>query len=146
MDLTSVQIAGLAGLDPIRPPASRANEAAEWWDLHLVEQVPEEGRLGQDLQVQERRGRLQRDRLQRLQTVKPARRVDIEQRDGEHQAPRHRGEPSLPDLAGTGGTMSHDMVGVVDCLEERFQVRRGPRLLGSGHQHERMPGTLQSLV
>jgi hypothetical protein len=46
----------------IRPPATRANEAAQRRDLHLVEQVPEEGRLGQDLQVQERRRRLEWDR------------------------------------------------------------------------------------
>jgi hypothetical protein len=48
--------------------------------------VAEEGRLGEDLEVQERRRRLEGDRGQLVEPVQAARGVDIPQWDGEHQA------------------------------------------------------------
>jgi hypothetical protein len=50
--------------------------------------VAEERRLGEDLDIQERRGRLQGDRRQLLEPMQPTGGVDVEERDGEDQPPR----------------------------------------------------------
>jgi hypothetical protein len=69
--------------------------------------------------------------------------MDIAQWDGEDQSPRHGREPLFPALSETGRTTSHDMVAMIDRLQERGQVRLAPRLLGGGHQHERKSRTRQ---
>jgi hypothetical protein len=106
--------------------------------------MAEERRLGEDLDVQERGGRLQGDRQQLLATMEPARGVDVEQRHGEDQPARQHGQPAPACLPTAGRPAADDMVAVVDRLQERFQVRRGPRLFCRRHQHEGEPGALQA--
>ena len=50
----------------IAPPTSPHSPSRQRRDVHLAEQVAEEGRLGQDLDVQERRARLERNRRELL--------------------------------------------------------------------------------
>jgi hypothetical protein len=98
--------------------------------------VAQEGRLGEDLDVQERRGRLEGDRRQLLPPMEPAGRVDVEQGDGEDQPPRQSEKPAFPPLTASGRPTAEDMVAVVDDFEQRFQVGRGPGLLSGGHQDQ----------
>jgi hypothetical protein len=65
----------------------------ERWQGDLIDQLAEERRLGQDLDVQEGRHRLQRDRLQLLAPMEPARGVDVVDRHRENPPP---GEPAEP--------------------------------------------------
>jgi hypothetical protein len=106
--------------------------------------VPEEGRLGQELEVQERRRRLEGDGRQLLQPVQAAGGVDIAQRDREHQPPGQRCQPSPATIPAPGGPTADDVIAVVDGLQERLQVGRGPRLLGRRDQDERELGAGQA--
>lgn len=54
---------------PVRPTP----RLVERRDGDLVDQVAEEGRLGEDLDVEERRRRLQRDRRDLVAAMEPAR-------------------------------------------------------------------------
>jgi hypothetical protein len=106
--------------------------------------VTEEGRLGEDLEVQERRRRLEGDGRQLLEAVQAARRVDVAQRDGEHQPPGHRREPTPQALPALDRPAADDMIAVIDGLEERLQMLRGPRLRGRRDQDEREMGVAKA--
>jgi hypothetical protein len=55
--------------------------------------VAEEGRLGQDLDVEELRDRLERDPRELIEAVEPAGRVNVDDGHGEEDFP---GEPARP--------------------------------------------------
>lgn len=92
--------------------------------VDLVDQVAEEGRLGQPLDVGEIRGRLDRDGGQDLAPVEPAGRVDIDDGDGEQQPPGEHDEPAAR------RPTADDVVGPVDRLQERGEVGGGPAVDG----------------
>jgi hypothetical protein len=65
-------------LIPVRSPTLETDESLERWDVDLIDQMAQERRLGEDLDVEERGRRLQGDRGQLLAPMEPARRVDIQ--------------------------------------------------------------------
>jgi hypothetical protein len=106
--------------------------------------VPEEGRLGEDFQVQQRRRRLEGDGRQLLEPVQAAGGMDVAQRDREHQPPGDRRHPSPATFPAPDGPTANDVIAMVDGLQERHRVIRGPRLLGRRDQDEREMGALQA--
>jgi hypothetical protein len=106
--------------------------------------VAEEGRLGEDVEVQERRGRLKGNRGQLLEPVQAAGRVDVAQGDGEHQLPGQRFQPSFAALPARGWPAPDHVIAVIDGLQERIQMGLGPRLLSRRDQNQRQMGAGQS--
>jgi len=102
--------------------------------------VAEERRLGQDLDVEELRRRLERDRPELVEPVQPAGGVDVFNRDREDQAPGEAGEPASQPGERTRPASADDMVAAVDRLEQGPEVLGGPRLVGRGHEDERGRG------
>ena len=70
--------------------------------------------------------------------------MDIPQRDGEDQAPRHGRKPSFPALAGTRLAAADDVVAMIDRPQERGHMGLAPRFLGGSHQYQGQLRTLQS--
>jgi hypothetical protein len=64
------------------------------WHVHLVDQLAEERPLGQDLDLEEIRRRLEWDRGQGLAAVQPAGRMHVANRHGEDQSPQERRDPT----------------------------------------------------
>jgi hypothetical protein len=71
----------------VRPLARGPEQTPERWDVNFIEQVAEKGRLGEDLGVEKTGSGLQRDGRQLLQSMQPARGMDVNQWHGEDQAP-----------------------------------------------------------
>jgi hypothetical protein len=69
---------------PVGPPPFGAQRTLQRGNLDLVNQVAAECCLGQDLDIQERRRRLQRQFAQLLEAMEPARRIDVAGRHGEN--------------------------------------------------------------
>jgi hypothetical protein len=111
--------------------------ALERRDGDLVDQLAEIGGLGQDLDVEERGGRLQRDRRQLVAAMEAARRVHVVHGHGEDQLPGEPAEPSAQPLQQAHPPRADDVVAVIDRLEQGIEVRRGPGRAGRRHQHER---------
>ncbi|HZW33020.1 MAG TPA: hypothetical protein VFF52_20055 [Isosphaeraceae bacterium] len=132
-------------LIPVRSPALEPNPSLEWRDLDLIDQVPEERRLGEDLDIQERGRRLQGDRGQLLAAMEPAGGVDIQQRNAEDQPARQHRQPAPRRLPAAGRPAADDMVAVVDGLQQGFQVSWSPRLPGGRHQDQGKARALQAL-
>jgi hypothetical protein len=112
-------------------------------DGDLVDQLAEERRLGQDLDIQERRGRLQRDGLQLLAPMEPARRVDVVDRHREDHPP---GEPAEPAPEAHGRPVlppADDVIAMIDRVQQRIEMGGGPGLARRGHEHERGDGPLE---
>jgi hypothetical protein len=106
--------------------------------------MAEIGRLGEDLDVEERRRRLQRDLGQLLEPVQAAGGMDVAQRDREDQAAGPGRQPTRPTCPALRGPAADDVVAVVDRLEQGLQMGLGPRLLGRRHQDEREVGAGQA--
>jgi hypothetical protein len=105
--------------------------------------VPQEGGLGQDLDVDARRRRLESDRLQLVAAVQPARRVHIPDRDREDEPP---GQPRQPvEWAPPAADWSppDDVVAAINRLQERFEMGRRPGRTRGRHEDEGMDGRLQ---
>jgi hypothetical protein len=79
--------------------------------------VAEERRLGQDLDVEELRRRLQRDRRQRLAAVEPGRRVDVGDRHREDDAPGPATQPPRQAAGPRDAPTADDVVAGVDRLQ-----------------------------
>jgi hypothetical protein len=122
--------------EPPRGPAGQRG------DGDLADDVAEERRLGQDLDVEELRRRLERDRRQRLEPVEPGRRVDVGHRHREDHVPGPVAQPAPHAAEPRGRPAADDVVAGVDGLQERVQVGVGPGLRRRGHQHQgqRRPG------
>jgi hypothetical protein len=108
--------------------------------------VAEEGRLGKDLEVHERRRRLKGNRRQLLEPVQVAGRVDVAQGDGEDQSPGQRSQPSFVRVPASDWPAPHDVIAMIDGLQERLQMSLGPRLLGRRDQNKRKPSASQTLA
>ena len=113
-------------------------------DFHLVDQVPQEGRLGQNLDTQEVARRLQVDVSDFLGPVEPARGMNVEHRGGEHHLPKSRLEPARESTGARGLTAADDVIAGVDGLQERNQVGLGPRLVSHRDQGQRGLGDANS--
>ena len=109
--------------------------------------MAEERRLGQDLHVQERRGRLRRDPPRASpadaagtarRRPRPARRTGAAIAAPRSIAPALRSRPTR--------RRPIDVIAGVDRREQRVEVRGGPRLHGRGHQHERQRRPLEPAV
>lgn len=72
--------------------------------------------------------------------MQPAGGMDVAHRHGEDQPPGPRGQPARAIAPAVGGPSADGVVAVVDGLEQRLEVGRGPRLLGGRDQHQREPG------
>jgi hypothetical protein len=86
-------------------------------DGDLVDQLAEERRLGEDLDVEERRGRLEGDGRELLAAVEPARRVDVVDRHREDDPPGEPAEPSSQPHESPIPTPADDMIAMVDRFE-----------------------------
>jgi hypothetical protein len=124
-------------------PDRRFPPAFERRDGDLVDQLAEERRLRQDLDVHERRCRLQGDGPELLAPMEPAGRVDVLDRHREDEPP---GEPAEPARQPHGQAIlarADDVIAMVDRLEQGIEVGRGPGLARRGHEHERRDGPLE---
>jgi hypothetical protein len=84
--------------------------------------VAEKGRLGQDLEVQERRGRLKGDRPELLSAMEQNRRIDIQDRNGKDQSSGQAAHPPEDFLSGRGRPPANGMIAEIDGLHERLEV------------------------
>jgi hypothetical protein len=130
----------------VRPLARGPQPTPERWDVDLIEQVAEKGRLGEQLGVEKARSGLERNGRQLVQPVQPAWGMDVMQRHGEDQAPGECPEPARPALAAAGRPATDDVVTMVDGFQERFEVGGRPRLTGGRHQDQRQTRAVQCLV
>ncbi len=90
--------------------------------VHLVDQVAEEGRLGEDLDVEEVGRRLERDRRQLVEPVQAAGRVDVER-----PARRRRDATATGRPAGAGGRAGPTRRRPTTWSQWSSAVRSGPR-------------------
>lgn len=130
----------------VRPLAPGPEQTPERRDVDLVEQVAKKGRLGEHLSVEKARFGLERDGRQLVQSVQPARGMDVMQWHGEDQAPGECPEPARPLLAAAGRPATDHVVTVIDGFQERFEVTSRPWLAGGRHQDQRQTRPVQSLV
>ena len=128
----------------INPPTLIPRVALEGRHIDFIDQVAEERRLREDLGVEERRLRLEWDRQQLLESMEPARRVHIVERDGKDQAPKKRRDEAGKAASGCVGTPADDVVTFVDRLEEGPQVIRDIRLGSGGDQNQRQAGSVEA--
>jgi hypothetical protein len=128
----------------IGPPTRRRRQAGQGGDIHFIDQVPEKGCLCQDLSVEERRPRLERNRRQFLDPMQTARGMDVVQRNGEDQSPENPGQPANRPAAARFRAPAHDVVARVDRLEERQQVIRGPGPFRGRDENEGHPHPLEA--
>jgi hypothetical protein len=108
--------------------------------------VAEERRLGEDLDVRERRTRLERDRPEFFGPVELAGGIHVEDRDREDDAAGEAREPAADFREGGGRPPAVHVVGLVDRLEQPFEMRRGGRLGGGAEQDERLGDEIQGLA
>jgi hypothetical protein len=108
--------------------------------------VPEEGRLGEDLHVEEPGDRLERDHRQLLEPVQPARGMNVDHRDGEEELPGDPPEPARHPPRPGPRTPADDVIAMIDRGQERFEVGGRPGLLGGRDEHERERGPVQPLL
>jgi hypothetical protein len=84
--------------------------------------MAQEGRLGQDLDVEEGRNRLERDRCQLLAPVQPAGGVDVVDRDREDEPPGEPADPAADLREPSYPPPADDVVAMVDRLQERLDM------------------------
>jgi hypothetical protein len=117
-----------------------ARPARQGRDRDLVDQVAEEGRLGEDLDVEERRRGLQRDRRQRLASMEPAGGMDVAERDREEQPPGKLADPS-PETGGERVLAIPDgVVATFDRVEQGVEMPGRPGSPRARDQDERRRG------
>jgi hypothetical protein len=99
--------------------------------------------LGEDLDIQPRRRRLERHDAEFVEPMEPAGRVDVAQWESENQLARQRAEHVGPGHTAAAGAVANHMVTAVDGVKQRVQVCLGPRLACVGHEHKRQVCPLQ---
>jgi len=108
--------------------------------------VAEERRLGEDLDVHERRTRLERDRAELLGPVELEGGIHVEDRDREHDPAEQARQPAADFTERGGRPPPIDVVGLVDRREQLLEVRRGGRLVGRAQQDDRLGDEIQDLA
>jgi len=131
-------------LIPVRPPAGKTRQTTKRRDVHFRDELTEKGGLGEDLGVEERRCRLERNDRQFFEPMEPAWRMDVEQRDGEHQTSRPSAQPAPSIFPTARRPPADNVVSVVDGFQQRIKVRLGPGLLGGGQEDQRQVRPLQT--
>jgi len=113
-----------------------ATVAGQGGDFHLVDELTEEGGLGQYLDVEKRGDRLERDRLQLLEAMGPDRRMDVAHRDGEYKPPCQALQPAKHSRGQICQTTADDVVALIDRLEQGVEMGvRGGRDRRSHDDH-----------
>ncbi|WP_074316308.1 hypothetical protein [Singulisphaera sp. GP187] len=112
---------------------ARKGRPVERRDVDLIDQVAEEGRFGQDFDIKELRCRLERDRVELLEAMQSARRVDVEDRHTEHGLPRELANPTGQTVQRGGLTPADHVVAGLDRLEQRVEMGGRPTLARRGH-------------
>ncbi|HMB07908.1 MAG TPA: hypothetical protein VKP69_29780 [Isosphaeraceae bacterium] len=92
--------------------------------LYLVDQVAEEGRLGQDLDVEEGRDRLERDRRQLLAPMQPEGGVDVVDRGREDEPPGELADPAADSREPSRPPPADDVVAMADRPQEGIDMVR----------------------
>jgi hypothetical protein len=105
--------------------------------------VTEERRLGEDLDVHERRTRLERDRAELFGPVNLARGVHVEDRNREHKASDQARQPAAGLYQRFRRSPAEDVVGVVDRFQQSLEMRRGGRLHGGAKINDRLRDGLE---
>jgi hypothetical protein len=127
--------------DPAKVRADRTLPPLfEGRDRHLVDQLAEVRRLGQDLDVEERGDRLERDRPELLATMEAAGRMDVVDGYGEDQLPGEPAEPAAKPLQPSDPACADDVVAMIDGFEQRIEVLRGPGRACRRHEDDRHLG------
>jgi hypothetical protein len=98
----------------------------QWGDIDLVDQVTEKCCLRQNLDIHERRGRLEDDRGKFFTTMKPTRRHDVADGNSEDQPADHGGNPSPNLFPDPHRPASNRVVASIDRLEQWFEMGRRP--------------------
>jgi hypothetical protein len=119
-------------------PGARQAERGQRRHGHFVDQVAEEGRLGQDLDVEERGVRLERNRRQLLAPMEPARGVQVGNRHREEKSSGRTGDPARQARSVAPIAAADHVVALIDRLQERLQMSVGPGLAGGRHEHQRL--------
>jgi hypothetical protein len=70
--------------------------------------------------------------------------MDVLQRNGENQTPQQHAWPARPGSSGASRTPAHDVVAVVDGLEQRLHMGRRPRFLSRRHEDQGQVRSLES--
>jgi hypothetical protein len=104
--------------------------------VNLVDQVPEEGGLGKDLDVEKRRRRLQGHGPELVEPVQLAGRMNIAGRDAEHPAPGDASDPAADASEHAGRPSPQGVVAQVDRLEQRVEVAGVPGLMAGRDQRQ----------
>jgi hypothetical protein len=130
----------------VRPLARGPDHIPEPWDVDFIEQVAEKGRLGEHLGVEKTGSGLERDGRQLVQSMQPARRMDVNQWYGEDQAPGDGLQPASKALPVAGRPAADHVVTMIDGFQERLEVGGRPRLAGGRYQDQRQTRPDQSLV
>jgi hypothetical protein len=102
--------------------------------------------LRQDLGIDERRCRLQRDGAELVETMQPARRMDVSQRHGENHAPHERSQEAERGRMGPVRPTTQHVIALVDRRQERFEVRFRPRFLRGRHKHQGHAGAKEAAL
>jgi hypothetical protein len=78
--------------------------------------------------------------------MKPARRMNVAQRDREDQAPRQQAGDGGPGFPAPARPATDHMVALVDRLEKGIEMPIRPGFLRCRHQHQRQSGSLQAAL
>src|SRR5262249_6157972 len=113
-------------------------------NVNLVDQLAEERRLGEDLDVDELRDRLERDLRERLEPVEPAGRMDVDDGNREDDPPGDPFGPAPGALGEWNLPPADHVVALVDRREQRVEVRGGPWFTGRGDEDERCRCALET--
>lgn len=130
----------------VSPRPRRRKAGSEGGDRLVADQVAEERRLGEDLQTQERRARLERDALQFLAAVKLDRREDVAHRHAEQEPPARRAQPAGQTPAKAHGASAEHVVALVDGLEQGIEMGPRPDLVRERDESERERRTRQAFL
>jgi hypothetical protein len=119
--------------------AERADRRrGEVGDIDLLDRLDEEGRLGEDLHVDQPRRRLERDGLELLAAMHPQWREDVG--DGDREQPSVRNHAKPPRQTAQQGTVpaADDMVAAVNGFEQRIEMTGRPGSACGCQQHDRL--------
>ncbi len=126
---------------PHGPPARP--HAGDRGHGRFVDQMAEERCLGQNLDIQEPRPRLERDGREFLPPMNLAGGVRVEHRRGEDDPARPCRDPSPGRAQARCRAAAKDMVRPIDRLKERIEMGPGPGLARGRDQDQRLLGGLK---
>src|SRR5262245_66670060 len=96
-------------------------------NVDFIDELAEECRFGEDLDVEELGNRLKRNLRERVESVEPAGRMDVDDRDGKHESPRDPVSPAPGALGERNAPPADHVVAMVERRNKRDEVRSRPR-------------------